>query len=143
MKPLLFSALFSFLHLKSKLYISKSIIYVYLICGSFWWRDVFPLIDIYRGITICLPNAGDTVLLWKDVWNEHDTLQDTLPHLFSFTTEEDISVAQFMDNFHLPLSMQAREELDRLNNMANDLVLDPLVPDDWIIYWLGRCSHQD
>ena len=31
--------------------------------GSFWWRDVFSLMDIYRGITKCMPAAGDTILL--------------------------------------------------------------------------------
>ena len=38
-------------------------------CGWFWWKDVFSLMDIYRGITKCVLQAGDTVLLWKDDWD--------------------------------------------------------------------------
>jgi hypothetical protein len=34
--------------------------------GSFWWRDVFSLIDIYMSITLCKIGGGGTVLFWKD-----------------------------------------------------------------------------
>ena len=37
-------------------------------CGSFWWRDVASLMDIFRGVTTCTVKAGDTALLWKDAW---------------------------------------------------------------------------
>jgi hypothetical protein len=37
-------------------------------CGSFWWRDVSCLFDIYRGIKKCTVNLGDTVLFWKACW---------------------------------------------------------------------------
>jgi hypothetical protein len=36
--------------------------------GSFWWRDVFSLIDIYMRITLCKIGGGGTVLFWKDFW---------------------------------------------------------------------------
>lgn len=118
------------------------------VCGSFWWRDVFSLIDIYRGITICLPNVGDTILLWKDVWNHSTTSQDSLPHRFSFVHNEDISLAQFVsnlnpaDNFQLPLSLQARYEFNNFQDMVNELVLDPMVPDDWVIVGEMLSSRQ-
>ena len=111
------------------------------VCGSFWWRDVFLLMDIYRGITTCVPRAGDTILLWKDIWIDDEPLSNKLPHLFSFTKEEDISVMQFQDrpqpseNFYLPLSAEALQELTYLQNHMNDLYLEPMVAGEWITCW--------
>lgn len=110
-------------------------------CGSFWWRDIFSLMDIYRGITSCIPGAGDTVLLWKDLWDPNGVLQDSYRRLFSYAKEEDISLAHYManpspeQNFLLPLSAQAREELDQLNEKLSHISLDPLVSDDWVLCW--------
>lgn len=36
-------------------------------CGSFWWRDVFQLSPIYRGITRVDVGDGSTILFWKDL----------------------------------------------------------------------------
>jgi hypothetical protein len=89
--------------------------------GSFWWKDVCSLSDIFRGITSCSVKAGDTVLLWKDLWTGEATLQQQLPRLFSYTLLEDVSVAQYMDNsepatnFALPLSIEAFDELNILS----------------------------
>lgn len=110
-------------------------------CGSFWWRDVFSLIDIYRGVTTCVPRAGDTILLWKDIWISDEVLQVKYNHLFSFALDEDISLAKYHDNpepasnFHLPLSLEARQELDSLNEQLHLVVLEPLVADEWITCW--------
>lgn len=110
-------------------------------CGSFWWRDIFSLMDIYRGITSCVPGAGDTILLWKDQWENDGLMQDQHKRLFSFAINEDISLAQYMNdpdprkNFHLPLSLEAREELQTLNNSLEGLILDPMKTDDWILCW--------
>jgi hypothetical protein len=57
-------------------------------CGSFWWRDVASYFDLFRGITSYSVNAGDTVLLWKDIWAGETPLHDQLPHLFSFSSLE-------------------------------------------------------
>lgn len=35
-------------------------------CGSFWWRDVFQLAAIYRGVTSVEVGSGGSVLFWKD-----------------------------------------------------------------------------
>lgn len=110
-------------------------------CGSFWWRDIFSLMDIYRGVTSCIPGAGDTILLWKDLWDQSGVLQQTHGRLFSFAREEDISLAQFLaapepeQNFHLPLSIQAREEFDDLNERLSHITIDRLKNDDWILCW--------
>lgn len=116
-------------------------------CGSFWWRDTFSLINIYRGITTCLPGAGDTILLWKDLWDNDGLLQDTFRRLFSFAKEEDISLAQFIadpephHHFHLPLSVQAREELDEMNVKLGNTTLDQMQADEWILCW-GDANYK-
>lgn len=110
-------------------------------CGSFWWRDVFSLMSIYRGITTCIPAAGDTILLWKDLWNGDDLLMNSHQHLFSFAHNEDISLSQFCadpnpaSHFFLPMSIEAREELDSLNQLVSVLHLEPMAIDSWILSW--------
>ena len=37
-------------------------------CGSFWWKNVFKLSPIFRGLTSCVIGNGNSVLLWKDLW---------------------------------------------------------------------------
>jgi hypothetical protein len=54
--------------------------------GSFWWRDVFSLVEIYRG-------DGRSTLFWKDFWQSKGLLSDRFPRLFSYTLNEDITVA--------------------------------------------------
>jgi hypothetical protein len=34
--------------------------------GSFWWGDIFSLVDDYRSISQCKLGNGSTVLFWKD-----------------------------------------------------------------------------
>lgn len=31
-------------------------------CGSFWWKDLLQLSDVYRGVTTVKVATGDTVL---------------------------------------------------------------------------------
>lgn len=110
-------------------------------CGPFWWRDTFSLIDIYRGVTSCVPRAIDTILLWKDIWLSEQVLQEKYSRLFSFALDEDISLAKFYENpdpasnFHLPLSLEATQELDSLNDQLHTVSLEPLVADEWITCW--------
>lgn len=61
-------------------------------CGSFWWRDIFSLMDVYTGITTCVPGARDTILPRKDLWGTEGLMQDSYRCLFSFAREEDISL---------------------------------------------------
>jgi hypothetical protein len=87
--------------------------------GSFWWRDVLSLMDQFRGIASYTVGDGTTVLFWLDIWNNH-LLQNKYPRLFSFAKNKNISVAQFLQNnqienqFHLPLSVQAFQEYQEL-----------------------------
>ena len=79
-------------------------------CGSFWWRDVMRLMPIYRGITKAQVHTGNDILFWKDHWMD-GILAETHPRAFSFATQEDISVRDFLgattlrETFHLPLSV--------------------------------------
>jgi len=81
-------------------------------CGSFWWRDVMSIVDIFRGITKCEIKAGDNVLLWKDNWID-PPLCISSARLFSFTLNKDISVKKFVESmnheefFQLPKPMRS------------------------------------
>jgi hypothetical protein len=83
--------------------------------GSFWWKDLLKLCDMFRGISSCIVGNGSTVLFWSDVWNNH-LLQEKFPRLYSYAKDKRISVAKFLENntvmaqFHLPLSEQAHQE---------------------------------
>jgi hypothetical protein len=87
--------------------------------GSFWWRDLLKLCDIYRGIAKCFVGDGTSVLFWSDIWNDL-LLQDKFPRLYSFAKNKSISVAsilntaQMEDLFHLPLSTEAWQEYQAL-----------------------------
>ncbi|XP_037418890.1 uncharacterized protein LOC119283440 [Triticum dicoccoides] len=111
-------------------------------CGSFWWRDVLKLTPIYRGISKVEIYRGDKVLMWKDLWLE-DILSDSHPRAFSFARNEDISVQQFLtitsldEAFHLPLSMQARDEVRNIQHLVAHVTLDNghNIKDVWSYIW--------
>jgi hypothetical protein len=84
--------------------------------GSFWWRDVLKLCDLFRGISNCKVGDGKNVLFWHDLWNDN-IRRNKYPRLFTFAKNQSISVASFLtqenltDIFHLPLTEQANTEL--------------------------------
>ena len=47
--------------------------------GSFWWRDVFKLVNIYRSITRAEVNNGRMTLFWKDFWHGNELLCHKYP----------------------------------------------------------------
>ena len=68
-------------------------------------------------------HSGDTVLFWADKWhidNRVIALQTRFPHLYSFVLNDLITVKDFFlasteaQNFHLPLSIDAYQELQQL-----------------------------
>ena len=94
--------------------------------GSFWWRDIFRLVNIYRSITKTEVNNGKMTLFWKDFWIGNELLCDKLPHLYSYVFNEDTSVAHMASmhepnvHFSLPLSVEAYEEREQaLSLLAN------------------------
>jgi hypothetical protein len=85
--------------------------------GSFWWKDIFSLVDDYRSISLCKIGNGSSVLFWKDFWVNGELMCDKYPRLFSYAQNEDISVASLVLSedisscFALPLSVEAFQEL--------------------------------
>ena len=97
--------------------------------GSFWWKDIFKLTDIYRSISRTTVGNGQDVLFWKDFWLDGILLCERLPHLYSFALEEDINVADMFHaqslsaGFALQLSVQAYEEYEQIENVIQRLNL--------------------
>jgi hypothetical protein len=50
-------------------------------CGSSWWRTVFNLSPIFRGISMSHINDGRNTLFWKDKWLQ-DINSEEFPELF-------------------------------------------------------------
>ena len=94
--------------------------------GSFWWCDILKLMPVYRGVSRVQIVNGSTALFWKDLWNDN-FLQITHPRAFSFATKEDVSVEDFLgsttldENFYLPLSPQALDEVHELQEISMHL----------------------
>jgi hypothetical protein len=93
---------------------------------SFWWRDILKLGDMFRGIATCTVGNGTSVMFWSDVWNEHH-LQQKFPRLYSYAKNKNISVAGFLlnnniqDQFHLPLSVEAFQEYQELQQFIQQI----------------------
>ena len=49
------------------------------------------LAPTYRGVTSVEVKDGSSVLFWKDLWH-NCIFSDSHPRLFSFATDEDVSV---------------------------------------------------
>jgi hypothetical protein len=108
--------------------------------GSFWWKDILKLCDDFRAIAKCKAGDGATVLFWSDVWNDL-LLQYKFPRLYSYAKNKNISVAQFLinnrieDQFHLPLSIQAFQEYQQLQQTIQDLQVSDSGRDSWEYKW--------
>jgi hypothetical protein len=87
--------------------------------GSFWWKYVCKLMPIYRSISSPKIGNGGTALFWKDKWL-NTILSDEYPRAFSFALSEDVPVTDFLsatslaENFNLPLSPKALQEIRRI-----------------------------
>jgi hypothetical protein len=82
--------------------------------GSFWWRDICKLMTIFRGFASSTIGDGGLTLFWKDVWFD-ETIEEAFPRAFSFSTNDDISITEFLtaprlsDHFLLHISPQAMD----------------------------------
>ena len=109
-------------------------------CGSFWWRDVLKLYENFCKLAIPQVHAGDTVVFWLDKWEISGNLvilKDRFPRLHSFVIDDLATVKDFLELpnltecFHLPLSLEAFQELDHLQSMLLPIELDPNSKDIW------------
>jgi hypothetical protein len=110
--------------------------------GSFWWKDVLRLNTLFRGIARCHIGNGKTVTFWDDLWSDQ-VLAQQFPCLLTYATENSLkisvsqaAVAQELDSlFNLPLSQQAFEEFQRLNDILTTVHLDSQANDSWVYQW--------
>lgn len=96
--------------------------------GSFWWRDILKLIDPFKGITAVSIGNGNSVLIWEDTWCTIP-LQLKFPQLHSFAKQPKLILGKFMtepliSHFHLPLSVEAYQQLQEMEGLLNDLQLN-------------------
>jgi hypothetical protein len=114
---------------------------------SFWWRDVLRLNGIYRTIASCKVVDGSTVCFWEDNWSGM-VLSNEFPRLFYFAINEAVSVqgiiqAEDLDDvFFLPLSVQAFDELQLLQDYLSDIQYDEDVSDTWEPIWGSRYTSK-
>ena len=96
--------------------------------GSFWWKDVFRLKELYGFITTCQLGDGSSILFWKDVW-AGESLEDMFPNIAHFVKDSDLSVknvseaTSLSELFNIPISQAAAAELNDLRNLVQNFVL--------------------
>jgi hypothetical protein len=94
-------------------------LYNHVVKGSFWWRSLLKLLNIFKGISHIQLGAGDTIIFWSDLWNGR-ILQQSYPELFSFATNKSITAREVIESgglesiFQLPLSEEAYEQFCEL-----------------------------
>ena len=108
--------------------------------GSFWWKDVMESIDHFRGIAAPWTGNGSTFLLWQYIWNGQ-MLQSKFPHLFTYATNTNITLATYLNNqdiqanFQLPLSQVAMEEFHSFNDYIHSQMQNLQGNDVWTYSW--------
>jgi hypothetical protein len=105
-------------------YYDTSVPHARKLCGSFWWRHIFKLVENYRVVSFVKPGRGDSFLFWSDKWNFNgstEPLSDRFPRHFSYVLDPKLSASQFYQTedkgtlFQLPLSEQAYDEFNQLS----------------------------
>lgn len=107
--------------------------------GSFWWKEVLKLFDKYQSLASCIRNKGNTVMFWYDVWLDK-ALKVRFPQLFSFSKKHKCSISYFLDQdvprlFSLPLSTQAIDQLQEIDNLLQARYQDENVEDILTYSW--------
>jgi hypothetical protein len=114
--------------------------------GSFWWKDVQRLNTIFRGIARCTIGDGTTLTFWEDLWTD-EILAHHFPRLYSFARNSSISVnevlsAEDLDSlFWLPLSEEAFDELQSLQDVLMTQTFDEQTKDVWLYQW-GNATYS-
>jgi hypothetical protein len=115
--------------------------------GSFWWRDILKLCDLFRGIANCKVGDGSTVLFCSDLWNEN-VMQIKFLRLYCFAKNKKISMSQFLLNnslqsqFYLPLSEQAYHEYQDLQEYIQTIQVEQDTKDSWSYLWGSSCKEN-
>jgi hypothetical protein len=96
--------------------------------GSFWWRDIFRLKNLYGGITSCQLGDGSSILFWRDNW-AGECIEDLFPNLAQFARFPDMSVMEagqascLEDLFIIPISQAAALELEEMRDLVQDFAM--------------------
>jgi hypothetical protein len=115
-------------HLIWETYYEDSVPQDQKLCGSFWWRDICKHLDGYFKVSSVLPGKCDTFLFWLDKWLFNGSITpitERFPRLHSFVIDPKLTVEEVYDYhdltelFHLPLSMQAYQEMQKLSLAMN------------------------
>jgi hypothetical protein len=118
-------------------YYYKEVPHAVTVCGSFWWRSIMKMFELYRQVTHCKIGSGETILFWSDNWN-NGVIDDIFPRLSSFAKDKFISVKEALQiidpeqAFHLPISAEAAAELRTLQHMLAGVVTSD-ENDQWLI----------
>jgi hypothetical protein len=89
---------------------------------------------------------GSLALFWSDLWKE-EVLDAKFSRLFSFAKDKLQSVKEFvhkdsiLDNFHLPLSVEAHAELSNLKDLLDDIQINDSLNDSWV-FTLGVAGFK-
>jgi hypothetical protein len=108
--------------------------------GSFWWKDIWRLNNIFRGFSFCFIGDGSSACFWEDRWTE-SILSRSFPRLASFAKSDRASVQEVVeavnidDIFWLPLSDEAMLELEDLQEILQGFQFDEDSNDIWRPVW--------
>ena len=114
--------------------------------GSFWWKDIMKLMDKFLLMAKCNTSKDNSVLFWHDNWLQ-DTVKSSFPQLYSFTKKPKCSLRFFVDQsldrlFHLPLSIQASNQVTDLQAVLQEGVWDREEDDYWVYSW-GSSTYNN
>jgi hypothetical protein len=95
--------------------------------GSFWWKDILKIHDLFKEIARVEVGNGKTTLLWHDRWNGQRT-SERFPELWSFASVREINIHQARlaspnELFHTPLSAEAFGQLLSFQDILADFQL--------------------
>lgn len=107
--------------------------------GSFWWKDIVSLADVFRGIAQSTVRAGTSVLFWGDLFNG-ELRCNRFPNLYLAALNKEESVKQIRsrpleDAVMLPLNAQAYGEFLMSQSAFNHIHLQVRFGDHWSFIW--------
>jgi hypothetical protein len=109
-------------------------------------KNVIKLSKEYRSITLVMIGNCSSALFRSDLW-KGEALDAKFSRLFSFARDKLQSVKEFvhndsiLDNFHLPLLVEAHAELSNLKDLLDDIQINDSVNDSWV-FTLGAVGFH-
>jgi hypothetical protein len=129
-----------------KFYNNEDIPWVHLVRDAYYYQSVPHAAEEYRSITSVMIGNGSSAIFWSDLWKE-EVLDAKFSRLFSFAKDKLQSVKEFvhkdsiLDNFHLPLSVEAHAELSNLKDLLDDIQINDSLNDSWV-FTLGVAGFK-